>query len=229
MPILTAARHIEPWRRRLFLPAYSVAEAARYAGTPPQTVSYWHYGGGNLGPALPGSEQRKPLSYLELAEVAFVATFRLLGVSLQRIRRARQYAAQIFDSEYPFAEQRWLTEGHHVLLDLRQIEDAAEMGRLVVADSHGQMAWQALVSERFAQFDYEHGLALIWHVAGRQSPVIIDPRIAFGAPTVKGIATWILKGRWQAGEAIEDIQDDFGIDENAIKHGLAFEGIGVGA
>ena len=74
----------EPWRPRLYLPAYAVKDAARYAGTSPRTVAYWHYGGAGLGPALPGKERRKPLSYLQLIEVAVVATFRDLGVSLQQ-------------------------------------------------------------------------------------------------------------------------------------------------
>lgn len=227
MPTLTSVRGIEPWRRRLFLPAYTVVDAARYARTFPQTVAYWHYRGGDLGPALPGKELRRPLSYLELVEVAFVATFRELGVPLQRIRKARQYAAQTFNSEFPFVEYRWLTEGHHMLVDLWKTEGDTEMRKLIVGDAHGQIAWQPMVGERFAQFDYEHGLAIVWHVAGRESPVIIDPRIAFGAPMIKGIATWVLKGRWNAGESIEDIEEDFPLREEEIKQGLKFEGIQV--
>lgn len=217
-----------PWLRRLYLPAYTVSDAARYAGTTPQTVAYWHYWGGGLGPALPGRERRRPLSYLQLVEVAFVATFRSLGVSLQRIRRAREYAAQNLNSEFPFAEYRWLTEGRHMLIDLQEIEQDAEVGRLIVADIGGQLAWQPLVGERFAQFDYEHGLALIWHVAGRASPVVIDPRMAFGAPTVRGIPTWALKGRWNAGEALDEIEEDFNLGLYEIEQALLFEGIKVG-
>ena len=104
MPKLTSERGVTPFRRRLYLPAYRVSDAARYAGTSPQTVAYWHYRGGRLGPTLPNKERRKPLSYMELIEVAFVAFFRNVGVSLQRIRRAREYVAQTFNVEYPFVE-----------------------------------------------------------------------------------------------------------------------------
>lgn len=222
-------RNVEPWRRRLLLPAYRVSDAARYSGTAAQTVTHWHHGGGRLGPALPGRRKRQHLSYLELIEVAFVATFRELGVSLQRIRRARAYAAQVLGSEYPFAEHKWLTEGHHALLNLLEVDDDASIGNLVVADTHGQIAWQEMVGERFAQFDYEQDLALIWHVGGRNRPVVIDPRISFGAPTVKGIPTWVLSGRWKAGESISEIEDDFGLGEEEITHGLDFEGIQLAA
>ena len=69
-----SVRGDEPWRRRLFLPAYTVNDAARYAKISPNNVKYWHFGGRGLDPALPGREHRRPLSYLELVEVAFVAT-----------------------------------------------------------------------------------------------------------------------------------------------------------
>lgn len=225
MSTLTSVRGSEPWRRRLYLPSYQVRDSARYAGTSSQTVAYWHYRGGQLGPTLPGKEPRQPLSYLQLVEVAFVATFRALGVTLQRIRRAREYAAQVLNSEHPFAEYRWLTEGYHVMLNLADLEGAQGIGRLVVGDQAGQIAWTQMVGERFAQFDYENGLALVWWVRGRQLPITIDPRIAFGAPTIKGVPTWVLRGRWHAGESVSDIQEDFELVEDDVRHALRFEDI----
>ncbi|MCH8988185.1 MAG: DUF433 domain-containing protein [Chloroflexi bacterium] len=164
-----------------------------------------------------------------MVEVAFVATFRALGVPLQRIRRAHIYASQVLRSENPFAEYQWLTEGYHVMLDLRDVDKDQQIGKLIVADRSGQIAWQEMVSERFAQFDYHEGLAVVWWVRGRQMPVTIDPRVAFGAPTVKGIPTWALRGRWRAGESITDIQDDFALAEEDIEHALQFENIQVAA
>ena len=216
---------VAPWRRRLYLPAYRVVDAGRYSGVSGRTVNYWHFGGNKTGAALPGRARRQDLSYLELVEVAFVATFRDLGVSLQRIRRARDYAAQVLQSEYPFAEYSWLTEGHQVLLDLSTVEGDTSAGRLVAADSEGQMAWKDVVSDRFRQFDYDNGIALIWHLASRKSPVVIDPRVSFGAPSVGGVPTWALKGRWDAGEGIPDIQDDFCLSEEDTRFGLLFEGV----
>lgn len=214
----------EPWRRRLYLPAYSVADAARYAGTRPQTVASWHYRQGTKGPVIPGRQRGAPLSYLELVEVAFVATFRRLGVSLETIREARSYLAQNFKSEYPFAEFRLQTEGKHVLMDLREVEREAEIGRLIVADEAGQIAWQGLIGDRFTEFDYEKELAIRWHVRGRHSPIVIDPRVSFGAPTVRGIPTWAIRGRVLAGESIEDIKEDFDLGEEEILEAVAFEG-----
>ena len=226
MSTLTTVRSSEPWRRRLYLPAYQVRDAARYAQSSVQTVGYWHYHEAGLGPALPGRKHRQPLSYLQLVEVAFVATFRALDVSLQRIRRAHSYAAQRFQSEYPFADYKWQTEGKHLLLNLKLVERETLFDDLVIiGDMHGQEAWQPMLGARFAQFDYEQDLAVIWHVAGTESRVAIDPRVAYGAPTVLGIPTWTIRGRYIAGESIDDIEDDFGIPGEQIEDALRFEGI----
>jgi uncharacterized protein (DUF433 family) len=229
MPIQGRLSPQEAWRRRLYLPAYRVADAARYAGTNSQTVAYWHYRGGQLGPALPGKEHRAPLSWLQLVEVAFVATFRGLGVPLQRIRKAREYMAQVFSAEYPFAQLDLQTEGHHVLMDMVEIEPEIPVDAFIIADIAGQTAWQPMVADRFAQFDYEHGLAVVWHVAGRQSRVIMDPRISFGAPTMRGIPTWALKGRFGAGESIDDISEDFSLERPQVVEALEFEGVETAA
>lgn len=218
----------ETWRRRLYLPAYSIAEAARYAGTSPNTVAYWHRGT-SLGPVLPGRERREPLSYLQLVEVAFVATFRKLGVSLQRIRKAREYLAQRFHSEFPFAEFRLQSEGTHILMDLKEQGEDTEVELLLIADERGQTAWKPLVGDRFAQFEYEGNLAIRWHPISGESPVIIDPRVAFGAPTVSGVPTWAIKGRWVAGETLDEISEDFGLSSEQVIEALAFEGIRVAA
>ena len=53
--------------------------------------------------------------------------------------------------------------------------------------------------------------------------VVIDPRISFGAPAVKGIATWALSGREKAGESIADIAEDFGLTLEDVKAALTFE------
>jgi uncharacterized protein (DUF433 family) len=236
MPLKALNQRAEPWRSRLYLPAYTVADSARYARTTPQTVARWYFGGGQLGPALaapgrdrkqPGREPRAALSYLQLVEVAFVATFRRLGISLQRIRVAREYAATVLKSEYPFAELRWKTEGVRLLLTLRDFDEpvVADTSEIIVADLDGQTAWGPMLNERFMQFEYGDNLAMVWHVRGMASRVLIDPRVAFGAPMISGIPTWVVKGRYQAGEGVQEIAADFGLDYTQVSEALMFEGI----
>jgi uncharacterized protein (DUF433 family) len=218
------------WRRRLYLPAYTTAEAARFAEAKSRTVAYWHYGTGTkIGPALGGKKRYAPLSYLQLVEVAFVASFRQRGVPLQRIRKAREYVRTVFSAEFPFAEYRFKTEGVHVLMEAGSVDP--DFRELIAADEAGQMAWERVLLERFEQFDYEEDLAVRWHLRGRDVPILIDPRISFGAPVLEGtgIPTWVLKGRFEAGETLEEIEHDFGVAEHDLRHALEFEGVELAA
>jgi uncharacterized protein (DUF433 family)/DNA-binding transcriptional MerR regulator len=220
MVTLVSERLEEPWRRRLMLPAYQIAEAANYAQVSTQTVLAWHKIEAAL---LKQREQRGALSYLQLIEVAVVAAFRKAGVPMKRIRKARAGASHELKSEFPFAEYKFKENAKHLYLDSQQID--VKENTVVQADAEGQLEWESVIG-RLQEFEYENrGIVLRWHVAGEGSPIIIDPRISFGAPAVRGIATWILRGRFDAGESDSDIADDFGIKKEEVREALKFEGV----
>jgi uncharacterized protein (DUF433 family) len=118
-------------------------------------------------------------------------------------------------------------------MEFSQFEKTDDFERVIVTDAGGQLGWEPMMADKFAEFDYEQFgdkyWALRWYPAGRSSPVLIDPKIAFGAPTVRGIPTWVLRGRWEAGESLEDIEEDFGIEQPDARQGLEFEGVKIAA
>jgi len=217
----------EFWRSRLYVPNYRIREAARYAHLSTQTVAKWHTKpGANRRSTLSTKEKGASLSYLQLIEVAVVSSFRKAGVKLKKIEAAREYLSRQLEAEFPFAEYRFKTDGKELWMDYAQFEADAGDNTLLAASKGGQLAWSDIIG-RLQEFDYEddHGLAIRWHVAGRDENVIIDPRIQFGAPSVEGVATWAFKGRWQAGEELDDIADDFGVSNFDVLAALRFEGI----
>lgn len=221
-----------PWQKRLRLPAYSTKEAAQLAGTSTRTVARWFYGrlshGEQVSKVLDGKQKHDALSYLQLIEVAVVASFRRAGVKLSQIREARQYLQQRFHEEYPFASRLLFTDGVNVLMDFESEGRSRTLGsKLIATNRRGQMAWKSIVAERLDQFEYEEGLALRWHPRGKSRPVIVDPRMGFGAPLVEGtnVATWAIKGRYAAGETIAEIQDDLGLSRDQVMAALEFEGV----
>lgn len=223
MATLVSERTDEPWLRRLTLPAYQIAEAAKYAEIAPQTVAAWHHIEAKL---LKQREARSALSYMQLIEVAVVAAFRKAGVSMPRIRKARAWAAHELKSEHPFAEYEFKENAKHLYLDAQQVD--LKENTVLQADASGQLEWQSVIG-RLREFEYEKDIALRWRVAGEGSPIIIDPRISFGAPAIKGIATWVLRGRFDAGESDSDIADDFGLERDEVREALKFEGaLGAG-
>lgn len=214
---------LERWTKRLRLPAYLVQDAARYSGISVQTVNNWQKAQGQYVPALANREKGASLSYLQLVELRFVAAMRKAGVPLRKIRAAREYLAQRFAADHPFATLRLKTNGQDILLDLEESEGHAFKGTVLVANKGGQYSWKAIIGDTFQEFDYEKDLAMRWHVAGRSSPVVIDPRVAFGAPTVSGVPTWALRGRWESGEPIDEIAEDFKLTKLEVRAAVEFE------
>lgn len=216
----------EFWRSRLHVPNYRVVQAARYADLSAQTVTRWHSKpGSNARATLSSKEDRAALSYLQLIEVAVVASFRKSGIPLRKIRAARDYLQRTLEAKYPFAEYRFKTEGRELWLDYAQIEAKQGDKRLLSASQGGQLAWSSIIG-RLKEFDYEtDGLAVRWHVAGPRKKVVIDPRVQFGAPSINGVATSVIKGRWNAGEELSEIADDYEINSSDIRDALLFEGV----
>lgn len=220
----------QPLRRRLYLPAYTVGEAARLVETKPVTLAYWFYKAPVFARA---KERRLPLSYLQLIEASFVASYRKLGVSLPHLREALARLSKMSETEYPFAWRFVQVAGAHFLEDLhrfiRQKEEGAKL-KWGVIDRVGWEAtgiWPKVIWQRFDQFEYEYEVALRWFPRGKAKPIVIDPRISFGAPIVlsTGVATWVIKERYQAGETLEELEEDFGIGRNDLLLALEFEGV----
>lgn len=218
----TISARSEPWRKRLYIPNYQVREAARYTHMSAQTVAGWHSARGRE--ALPSREARSALSYMQLIEVAVVAAARKANVKLKDIAAARAYASEKLRSEFPFAEYQFKTDGRDLLLDYRNFDPTSSAGKLVATNRGGQIAWEEIYGQ-LEQFEYDEGIALRWHLGGRNSPIVIDPRVSFGSPSVHGVPTWALRDRWIAGDDLIEIADDYTLPATSVEKALEFEGI----
>lgn len=152
------------------------------------------------------------------------------GIKLPEIRAAREYMKNKYKSEYPFAEYRFKHDGKGLFVSDKDVPGLkGKKGFWIRAGRGGQTAWPSIIG-RLKEFEYERRKIVVrWHVAGAKSSVVIDPRVAYGAPHVRGIATWIIKGRWEAGQEIEDIADDFGLKDQEVLDAIRFERIDTAA
>ena len=205
------------------LPAYQVKEASRYARVTSQTIRNWQAARDGTKSALAHRKKGDSLSYFQLVEVAFVAVMRRMGLKLDAIRNARAYIAQNLNSEFPFVENRFKVQGAKILMNLKRFDKSASKNKLIVISHGGQLEWGEMLGKKFEEFDYQKGLAVRWHIAGRGSPILIDPQVAFGAPQIKGVPTWAIRGRQEAGESIADIADDFALKVPEVDEALQFE------
>lgn len=185
------------------IPVYTAAEAARYAKTSAPTIGRWRAGysyptsvGARRSEPLTSGSAKGLLTFNDLLEVAIVAAARR-AVPMISIRRAVETAKAIYGVDRPLV----LVDFKH---DGREIFAREEIGadhRVINLSRSGQTAWSH-VEDVLEDLDYEDGVALRWHPAGRQRPIVIDPRVSFGRPYIsqKGISTDAIRSRFQAGE-----------------------------
>lgn len=223
-----ASPRTELWRERLTTPAYRLLEAARYARTTNGTIRNWERLQGNRLTVVTGRREGEALSYMQLIEVGVVARMRKAKVTLDRIRAAREYLAEEFNSPFPFAQYRFKTDGKSLFMDYDQIVPA-DKEKLLDVNERGQLAWTPILGDLLQEFEYDAGLGTVlrWKVAGVDNPILIDPRIAFGSPHVGGIPTWVVRDRWRAGEGVGDIAEDYDLPIDLVTAALRFERVEV--
>ena len=205
------------------LPAYHVRDAARYAGVSVGTIHNWQRAQNDFVPALAAREERFSLSFLQLVELRFVSAMREAGIKLRAIRAAREYLAKAFKTEFPFADLRLKHNGQNIIVDLEETEGPVFRDIVLIADRGGQYSWKDIIGRKFDEFEYVDTIARRWYVGGKGSPILIDPHIAFGAPQVRGIPTWVIQNRHSGGESSKEIAEDFGLTQKLVKQALSFE------
>ncbi len=217
--------HSDLWKERLEIPAYRVGEAASYANISPQTVAAWEGHRSKASGAVSARPSGEGLTFLQLIEVGVVADLRREGVKLDRIRRARDYFARVLGVTYPFAREKFKTDGVNILLEFTDAGGNSLQDRLVVSDESGQLIWADFLQASFKEFNYLEGTVVRWHLAGANSEVVVDPRFCFGAPSVRGIKTAAIKNEWAIGSSIDEISEDFSIPTSSVTDALRFEKI----
>jgi len=213
------------WLRNpaLVLPIYTYVDAGHYAGIPAQTIRNWYKGSSRPGHTmLPvmARPDNKGLSYLQLAEVAFVARMRKRKLRLSAIRNAYWHVRDTLKVEYPFLMEGLHTNGTELFVEAL----GSETG-IVNASRGGQLGWRAALTSYFHEFDYTDHLALRWHPSGRTLSVVIDPRISFGSPIVEGtgVPTYSVFSRLEAGDDLATVERDFNLTSSQVAAAIIFE------
>ena len=81
------------------------------------------------------------------------------------------------------------------------------------------------IRDYFARFDFEDGIACCYWPAGREVPVVVDPRRQCGRPTIHGtrITTSTLHGMNAAGDSVEWLADGYSLDVAQVEAAVEFE------
>lgn len=193
-------------------PLYTVPQAARLMRAPYRTIRRWvskEYGFGREGELL---------SFQDLVELYLVAKLRRSNISFQRIRRVSKTLCEILDTNRPFSSGRiqLLTDGKTVVMESK------EVGMLDL--DIRQHLIKDVVRPFLRDVEFINDEAVRWWPDGRDSKVVVDPTMSFGAPVIEGtgVAVETITMMLKAGDEPQAIASMFDLDEESVLSAMGF-------
>ena len=202
-------------------PLYTIPEAARLAHLSPGTVRNWLFGMAGSEAVFEAAPARM-VSFLQLIEIVIVAGFRRSErVSLARLRSAYLNARHDLGLDYPFAHERLEVVGEHVVRSLHADEPGANHKAI---DGPSLWTLPSIVAGVGKQIRYEGGFAARWFPVGDEIPIVIDPLVTSGMPTIRdrGVTVQAIRKRFLAGQDIAFIARDFQLDERIVEDAVRY-------
>jgi uncharacterized protein (DUF433 family) len=219
----------------LSTPAYPFVEAAHYLNIPLSTLRAWCLGRGlradgktrRFQPIIRlDANDRRALSFLNLVEAhVLTAIRRQHHVPLPKVREALNFVSRRMGSQRPLAELEFQTDGIDLFLE--------KLGSLVNVSREGQTEMAEIIRDHLRRIERDtQGIPVRLFLFTRKddirdqpSPIVVDPRIAFGRPVLAGrsVPTAILADRFKAGETLTQLADDYDTSPQNIEEGLRCE------
>jgi uncharacterized protein (DUF433 family) len=208
---------------------YTEAVAARLLAVAPATLHYWLEG------KTVGSKTYKPVireepvginrvTWAEFVEAGLLRQYRRAhNVPMLELRNFIRSLRQRLDVPYPLAHARPYVSGRELVIEVQQ-DTNLDTEFALVAEVSGHFVLTLPAQEFFERVTWEGDLPARWRPdAYFDSPVVIDPDVRFGAPSVGGISTAILREQALGGEEEADLAETFGLSVQQVRRALAYE------
>ena len=215
------------------LPAYTVADAARYLRVPAATLRAWFAGrsyprksgAGTFAPVIaPADPAGVRLSFLNLVEAHVLRALRTEhGIALSAVRTALGYAETKLGIERVLLSESLLTGAGEVFIE--------HYGELVSLSRSGQLALRRVLElylRRVERDDRHIPLRLFPFLTPgdrETQSVAIDPAVSGGRPVLagSGITTAAIVRRIDQGESPDHVARDYGLTVDRISDAILFE------
>ncbi|MGH9208235.1 MAG: DUF433 domain-containing protein, partial [Acidimicrobiales bacterium] len=169
----------------------------------------------------------------EFVEARFLKEYRRThGVQLPLLRAFIGYMRKELGVPYPLAHARpWVGPGRHLFVEAQT--EAKLPPDLWAAIEEPQTGVRLLLPpadaflERVDFDDPNAGVVIRVFPVGRQSPVVIDPDVRFGSPSVRGIPTESIAEQVEAGDSVESVARDFALPLHLVVAALGYENRGL--
>ena len=227
---------LKQWRRTLDIrdaPAYTFLAAARCLGMPQATLRRWVHGrtsdnGGRrvvfdpLIRAPAGTSSH--ISFNNLVEAHVVRALRTRhGVRIAAIRDSIEYAERELQIRRLLLSDGLRTAGKDIFLD--------RLSKLIKLSGSARRAMRQVLEVHLNRIDRDadalplrlYPLRPIW--SPDRKPIVIDPQISFGRPSVagSGVSTAALVDRYDAGETVGALARDYRLEISQIEDAVVYE------
>lgn len=211
-------------------PMYGVSEAAGLLGLRPDRARAWLDGYERSGTRYPPVIREEPtgedlVTWGEFVELGYLREYRRTGVPLQRLRPVIEELRRELETPYPLATAQPYVYGKELVLEVQERHDLPSPIAIVIRS--GQQILLADPARQFfrkVEFDPDGPDAILrLRPAGPASPVVIDPLVRFGRPSVSGVSTERLWELSDAGEAVDEIASGYDLADEEVRAALAYE------
>jgi uncharacterized protein (DUF433 family) len=213
---------------------YDEQLAARILRVNPTTLHWWLEGGERGGRLYDPVLRReatgtRTVTWGELVEAWYLREYRRThNVQLSRLRGFIGYLRDAMGVPYPLATARpWVAPHRRLMIEAQRASDLQpQLWAAYEPDTGIQMLTHP--AELFlarVEFDQGDGDVVRVRPVGQDSPIVIDPLVRFGSPTVAGIPTEALAEQVRAGDSVESVADDFSLRLADVISALDYEGL----
>lgn len=158
----------------------------------------------------------RAVNFLVLVEFKIVFQLKKLGLSTQKILKARNTIAKENNLPYPFASSRILANTMKIWYDAK--------GDIVDADGSEQTSFKEFVEKYYDCIDFKNELAHRFFPNGKDSSIVVDPNHQLGQPIILGtnITTDTIYRMHKAGDSIALLSDVYDLPEQKIRDAIKF-------
>ncbi len=162
----------------------------------------------------------------EFIEARYLREYRRsLGVALSQLRAFISSLRDELGVQYPLAHARpWVGPGRRLLVNAQNLAELPVEYWAVVEPQSGIQLLTHPAESFLERVQFDGGSGVVVRVTPNPgSPVLIDPAIRFGSPSVRGIPTDALADRVGGGDSIESVAEDFGISLRDVMAAIGYE------
>ena len=215
------------------VPSTTSPLAASVLGMPVSTLHWWLEGGTRRNRSYDPVLRTEPtgskeVTWGELVEARYLRAYRKeLGVHLTELRRFIELLREEFGVRYPLAHARpWVGAGRILLIQAQEEAGLDPELAPCYSPTTGKVLLTSAADSFLEQvvFDSKHdGVVIRLFPAGKSSPVVIDPELRAGSPSIHGISTDAVAEAVRAGDPIERVATDYELSLDDVVAALDFE------